>query len=333
MATIKKIQKDAAFRVWRFAGNGLNNPNICQPSEWLVGQLLRQFSANQVSDQIWEIAHRALRLRFPGLERPLGSCYRPWTADILDVAFHYGDATQRVFRRVAEAAATVVSSERELWTRGPAPELELFPPAGRAGRKHIELCPQYMGQLARAIRESRAPKVREISPSFFEEYWDFRLADMRAVDADTRERFAPYIELMDEFCVERYSFREGEIDLVVDQGGDLCSHSTSNGRSWDDLSHDGEMEVLEPAPQVHGHSNQYHNGCYSGPACVMVHGATFLLVKRTELWPAGRIQKLARVVVTPAVSLEVLRERLASWREGTANPRKGGAWNYLLSYK
>jgi hypothetical protein len=151
---------------------------------------------------------------------------------------------------------------------------------------------------------------------------------LRRVDAAVRERFASYIGLFTELGVMTYSFRE-TIDLECEHGGTLCNHSTSNGNYWVDLGHDGEMDTIQEAPHVHEHGNQYHIGCYAGSARVRVHGAKFLITKRTELWPAGHIPTLS-VIVTPEASLEELRERLSD-TTGTARPRVTGSKVLLAS--
>ena len=260
------------------------------------------------------MARRALALQFPGLDRPLGSCYYPGVGNVLDVAYHYGDATQRVLRKVASAAAEIVHVGDDLWSTNTE--------TGEYTRRtfkgaHINECPRLLGQLAEAVREDRAPELVDLQPSFFENGWDERVTEMRRVDGAVRGKFASYIELFTELGVESYSFRE-TIDVECEQGGNLCNHSTSNGNYWVDLGHDGEMETIQEALHVREHGNQYHIGCYAGSAMVRVHGATFLITKRTELWPAGHIPKLS-VVVTPEAKLDELRERLTN-TSGTARP-------------
>lgn len=338
MANVQKIQKSVAVRVWNWVSPRVNHPMMCAPSDWLMGRLSESLSADQISDEVWKIARRSLAMQFPGLDRPLGSCYHPIVADILDVAYHYGMATQRVLRKVASAAAVVATSQRELWTmfvpekdddygQFKAGEVFYHPPTEKHGTKHIELCPIFLGKLAGAVREGRAPELPNISPSFFEDGWDARISEMRRVDSEVRARFVSYIELFTELGVGAYSFRQ-TIDAKCEHGGNLCNHSTSNGNYWVDLSHDGEMETIQHAPLVESHGNQYHIGCYAGPAQVRIHGASFLITKRTELWPAGHIPTLS-VVATPSATVEELRERLTNWKSGTARPAKQGAWNFL----
>ena len=333
MASIKKQVKQAAVRVWLWISPQVNNPRDCQANDWLVERLGETLQESEIADAIWKLARRALTLQFPGLDRPLGSCYHPRVADVLDVAYHYGNAAQRAFRKVAASAAVVATTQRELWTKfaptedghyGEYKVGDIFynPPAGKFGEKHINLCPGYLARLADAVRDSRAPELVDIVPSFFEDGWDERIAEMRRVDEVVRGKFASYIGLFTELGVETYSFRE-RIDLECEHGGNLCNHSTSNGNYWVDLGHDGEMDTIQEAPHVREHGNQYHIGCYAGSARVRVHDATFLITKRTELWPAGHISKLS-VVVTPEASLEELRERLTN-TSGSARPRVTGS--------
>jgi len=316
MATMKKIQKSVARRVWAWLSRGVNHPDICQPSEWLVEKFSAGGkSASQISDEIWELARTTFKLRFPGLDRPLGSCYHPHVADVLDVAVHYGRDTQRVFRKVAAAAAVVATSQRELWTMvetwddGAA---EYVPPGKYRATPHVELCPGYLGQLAQAVREGRAPEVRDISSSLFEEDWEDVLDGLRRIDAAVRARFAHHIELFAELGVDPkvVSLRD-EADVVRNSGGALCGHSTGS-ESRSRLLHDGEEEVLEEAPVVQAHPNQYHVGCPEGPARVSVQKATFLVVKRTKVWPAGRATEIAEVIATPGADVEALRKHLQS---------------------
>lgn len=211
MANVKSIQKKAGVRVWAAVSRGVNNPNIANPSEWLVEELLKQFPADQVSDRIWVIARRTLRLKFPGLDRPLGSCYRPWTADVLDIGYHYGRETQRVFRRVASAAAEIVHAGEGLWlvvdTAG-----DEYSPAGtyytpstaRPKGAHISECPRLLGQLAEAVREGRAPTPENICPQFFENGWsETRIEEVRR-DTEAKEKFAPIAELLAELKVSLF---------------------------------------------------------------------------------------------------------------------------------
>lgn len=339
MANVQKIQKSAAVRVWNWVSPGVNHPRDCTTSQWLMERLSESLPAEQISDEIWKLARRALTLQFPGLDRPLGSCYHPRVADILDVAYHYGTATQRALRKVAASAAVVAVTQRELWTKfAPAEDGhygehragDVFynPPAGKFGEKHINLCPGYLATLANAVREGRAPELVDIVPPFFEDGWDERIAEMRRVDETVREKFASYIQLFAELGVEAYSFRE-TIDVECEHGGNLCNHSTSNGNYWVDLGHDGEMNTIQEAQHVREHGNQSHIGCYAGSARVRVRGAKFLITKRTELWPAGHIPKIS-VIVAPEASLDELRERLSN-ASGTARPCVTGSMVLLSS--
>ncbi len=309
MASMQKIRKTIAVRIWNWISPGVNHPMMCAPSDWLLERLSESLPVGWISDEVWKLARRALTLKFPGLDRPLGSGYHPGVGDVLDVSYHYGFATQRVLRRVASAAAVVATSQRELWTiDGSTDGGKVYNPPTKNGMKHIELCPIFLGKLASAVREGHAPELVDITPSFFEEGWNERITEMRRVDGTVRERFASHIQLFTELGVEAYSFRV-TIDLECKQGGNLCSHSTSNGNYWVYLDHDGYMDTVQQAEYVREHSNQYHIGCHAGPAWVRVHDASFLITRRTELWPAGHIQKLS-VIVTPRASLDELRKRL-----------------------
>jgi hypothetical protein len=312
MANVKKQVQSAAVRVWLWVSPGSNRPVDCMPSPWLVERFRESIPVNQIADAIWKLARRSLKLRFPGLDRPLGSCLRPYTADVLDVAYHYGSSTQRVLRRVAAAAAEIVHAEDDLWLLGGDGEY------GKLSfkRAHIGECPRLIGQLAWAIREGRAPEILDIRPSFFESGWDDRVAEMRRVDAIVREKFAFHIKLFAELGVQAYSFRD-TIDVETVQGGSLCNHTTDDRQhSWVDLATDGEIEIIEAAPHVTEHGNQYHVGCYDGPARVWVHGATWMLKK---VFGGPYASRGVSIVITAEAKLEELH-KLLSDTSGTARP-------------
>lgn len=201
MNNIAKIRKSAAVRIWRvLSPQGLNHPMVCAPSEWLLERLAESFESDaQISKEIWKIACRAFALHYPGLERPLGSCYHPDVHDVLDVVYHYGAAAQRALRKTAAAAAVVVTSQRELWTKSdvfPTEEGTYYVPPTGKGFRHVELTAGYLGRLADAVREGRAPEVRDIRPEFFEVGWDARIEAMRRIDAKLREQYGELAALV-----------------------------------------------------------------------------------------------------------------------------------------
>lgn len=144
---LDQLGRHSAIRVWRWLSPGVNHPDICRPSKPLLEYMLGEHhgNVNNASDAIWNIARTSLRLPYPGLDRPLGSCYHPGVAATLDVAWCYGDQTRAVLRRLNKAAARVTVARRAEIESGRVDDYVIPRP------RHIDVTGQLVRLLSVAI--------------------------------------------------------------------------------------------------------------------------------------------------------------------------------------
>lgn len=275
MASLGSIKNRSSIRIWNWVSPKVNHPRTCAPSHWLLERLSETLPADQISDEVWKIARRSLSLHFPGLDRPLGSCYHPDVRDVLDVAYHYGAATQRALRKVASAAAEIVHSDDGLWS---VVELEgnennptgvgYIPPTARRQEAHINKCPEMLRQLAEAVRQGRAPEMPDIRPTFFKDGWnEARIEEVRR-DTEARQKLALIADVLVELKVSLFEAKAPGIN-VQERWYDQyhCPHGRHTN-SWftDGRNTEVSSEELE---RPHG----YFGG--GGQESFRIEGATY----------------------------------------------------------
>jgi hypothetical protein len=93
-----------------------------------------------------------------------------------------------------------------------------------------------------------------------------------------RETNDPIILALREIKMPSSLLQEVEsIDLDVLKGGDLCSHSVSEGDYWLSFKTDGQAKRTHDGEFVKSHFNQFHVGCMSSPATYHITGGTYVV--------------------------------------------------------
>ena len=307
VATTTHLIKRLAIAIWCWLSRGVNHPMIAAPSEWLVRQLLaRGYTPTEVRDCIWSRAKSALKLRYPGLERPLGSCFYPGVANIMDIAFWYGHDAQKVLTRLAHYAAIRSNAERTLWHEDCDGKL-IAPQFSR----RINYTSELVHCLASAVRDGRAPSYRKLSvcalmPEFNLEAWEAKNAEIRAkfpamAAAELLIKEAKYCRGPWEFCPKIVLSQTIDGDFLV--GGNYCRHFDDSGRENLSIMHNGKQEWIEDPPTAtRSQGNPMHLGCPDGLGTVRVTGATYVvtIATRNPMCPSW----VSDVTITPSTKPE-----------------------------
>ena len=115
----------------------------------------------------------------------------------------------------------------------------------------------------------------------------------------------------------RVSFRIVEkvesIDLQVQRGGNLCSHSTTPGNYRHGYVTDCQEELVKEGERVGHHMNRFHRGCMRSPATYRLHGGTFIVNTFTrKCMNGGDFSEVTKVILTPGADLEIVAQAIRS---------------------
>ncbi|MGI6103420.1 MAG: hypothetical protein ACOYBJ_02270 [Patescibacteria group bacterium] len=308
MTTMTQVAKQAARRIWCAISRGVNHPQDCAPSEWLVGKIAQERKPSRVADAIWRLWQQVERTcMLPGFSRPLGSCYHPRVEHLLDIAYHYGGQAGEAFGRLNRAAAILATTLRGKWS--------WVDERGRCQQEDrttgIALAPDLCWQLAEAIRAEAGPAVEAIGPEFFRPGWNEYVAAVTAFHAETEAKFAPLLgavagfdrELLDPTRLALCERIEEEPAWV---GG--AERTASNGTRFYELLTDGETRTVKEAPTASHQFGEYHPE--TGPAEVVVAGGTYMVQLVDVCYPRGWRWEVGQVLVTPNADPEKLAKAL-----------------------
>ncbi len=292
----KKTAKSAGRRIWCQISRGVNHPRECSPSGWLMSQLTG--TEEEVSDQVWrlwKVVDRAAKV-LPGLQRPLGSCYHPRVADVLDVAAHYGRATGQVFGKVRQSAGQLALGDRGLYVS--VREDGTYSLANH--RTSISLVPDLLGQLAEAIRGGNAPAVGGITPEFFEPGWAQRVGATKAFDTQVRAAFGPLLDALAgvECQIRLLQGERANLNPLYEREYDwVHCPNHANWRTERRFVTDGQRVV------IHEEQEEAPSGYFRGGASriVEVRECTFAVCKTRGRHPNGCLYRgVAEVYLTSA---------------------------------
>lgn len=96
-------------------------------------------------------------------------------------------------------------------------------------------------------------------------------------------------------------------EVLVDEGGSLCSHQTGNGSGY--ISHyDGRVvKTIHEKSYVEHHSNQYHIGCCNGSGRVEISGGSYIIQWSVyQQMNGGWARELDAVYITPQANLDFI---------------------------